>query len=98
MLLQHGAEVNVRNKADLTPLDLVSPRGETEFMELLIENGADVNSRDKEHFTPLHKASFCGQAEAMPLLIRHGADVNARDRRGNSTPLHSVMSVSAESA
>lgn len=97
MLLQHGAEVNVRNNADLTPLDLVSPRGETEFMELLIENGADVNSRDKEHFTSLHKASFCGQAEAMLLLIRHGADVNAKDRRGNSTPLHSVMSCDFDS-
>ena len=90
LLIQHGADVNARDKNNSTPLHLAA-MSDTECVRLLVQHGADVNARDKNNSTPLHLAAT-SDPECMRLLIQYGADVNARDKY-NSTPLHLVSSV-----
>lgn len=80
-LIAAGAEVNIKDYKDETPLHLCSKAG---IAKVLIKAGADVNISDKEGKTPLHNIYDTQTAE---LLIKAGADVNALSKSGNS-PLH----------
>ena len=80
-LLEHGAEVDVRDKTGRTPLHGVHDK---EIAQMLLEHGADVNARNKEGRTPLHETYY---EEVAQVLLEHGADVNARNKEGR-TPLH----------
>ena len=59
LLIDHGADVTVRDESQSTPLHLVSESsmGSDEAVQLLIEHGADVTAIDGNRRTPLHLAS-----------------------------------------
>ena len=78
LLLQHSADVNVKDTIEDTPLHNASIRGNTRIAELLLEHGADVNPRGYCHCTPLYKASEHGHLELAQLLLVRGADVHLR--------------------
>jgi ankyrin repeat protein len=86
-LLEHDADVNVRDKSNSTLLHEASESGNLDVMELLLSHGADVNVLDYRGDSPLHKASRYQKLDAIKLLVSGGADVNVRDKH-SSTPLH----------
>jgi ankyrin repeat protein len=45
MLVENGAQVNVKQQAGVTPLHSAAQNGNLELLILLLENGAEVNSR-----------------------------------------------------
>ena len=53
LLLQHGADINGRNKDDNTALHLAVFLGRAETVELLLKNGADVNAKNDDGATPV---------------------------------------------
>ncbi|MXY27255.1 hypothetical protein F4Y59_03710 [Candidatus Poribacteria bacterium] len=53
LLLQHGADINGRNRDGNTPLHLAAFLGRAETAELLINNGADVNTKNGDGATPI---------------------------------------------
>ena len=53
LLLQHGADVNGRNRDGNTALHLAVFLGHAETAELLIKNGADVNTKNGDGATPI---------------------------------------------
>lgn len=54
MLIEYGADVNVKDVKGRTPLHIVAAsKPSIEKMELLIDNGAGVNAVDNEGKTPL---------------------------------------------
>ncbi|MBE6838406.1 MAG: hypothetical protein E7507_02520 [Ruminococcus sp.] len=97
LLIENGADVNVRDCSDMNLLmylydynyaNTPSPTDEEiiAIAELLIENGVDVNATDKYGQTVLkyavnHKAK---NYEAISFLIENGADVNAIDESGQT--------------
>ena len=81
LLLDHGAEVNVRDAEGKMPLHRSTDESKT---QILLEAGAEVNVRDAEGKTPLHHSRDKSQ---MQILLEAGAEVNARDAEG-LTPLH----------
>jgi ankyrin repeat protein len=88
MLLEKGADVNVKDKdGDSSPLHFSAILGHMKIAKLLLKNGADVNAKDKAGSSPLHIGVMNGWFELAKLLLEHGADVNAKDKDGNS-PLH----------
>ena len=97
VLLEHGADVTIRDATHSLPLHLALSKESPESVRLLIEHGADVTARDDTHSTPLHLVSNKGSPEIARLLIKHGADVNALDDT-HSTPLHLASSVSFKTA
>lgn len=88
LLIEHGADVNNRNKYGVTPLYSAATK---EMAELLIKHGANVNAMNINNNTPLYDA-ISHNKEVVEVLIAHGADVNNKDRSGN-TPLHVAINV-----
>ena len=52
LLLQHGADINGRNRDGNTALHLAVFLGRAETADLLLKNGADVNSKNDDGATP----------------------------------------------
>ena len=57
MLIEHGADATMQDKAHSTPLHLASSKGSAETVRLLLQHGADVATQDENNRTPLHLAS-----------------------------------------
>jgi hypothetical protein len=83
-LLGRGANPDVRDREQRTPLHQAVLGNSVGLVGLLIEHGADVNARDHQGFTPLHFAAEEHTPEIARILVGRGADVNARDEDGNS--------------
>ena len=81
-MIAHGADVNVKDDYQKTPLHGAAEYGSKKVVETLIEKGADIHVLDDESNTPLHNAS----EDTVECLIEHGADVNAKNNDGE-TPL-----------
>ncbi|KAK5642694.1 hypothetical protein RI129_008861 [Pyrocoelia pectoralis] len=90
LLLQKGADANVRNHRGQTPLHLAARAQSVECVETLLRKGnADPNLGDHDRRTPLHAA--VGKAarsyDIIEVLVSWGADINTKDQYGY-TPLH----------
>ena len=72
-LLEHGANPNIRDRSQSTPLHRASSKGWVEVARLLLGYGANVDERDEEGRTPFHVASSKGHHETTNLLLEHGA-------------------------
>ena len=72
LLIAKGADVNAKDKYDMTPLHPAAGRGHKEVVELLIAKGADVNARDEDGDTPLDWADRRNQTATTALLREHG--------------------------
>ena len=75
MLIEHGADVTMQDKACSTPLHLASSRGSTEIVRLLLQYGADIAAQDENNQTPLHLASSLVRETAASLMIRQRVDL-----------------------
>jgi ankyrin repeat protein len=92
LLLDHGANPNIRRTSDGLPLlAFDSVLDDPELLKLLLAHKADPNLTNKQGETPLHVAPRTGNTNAVALLVAHGANVNARAENG-ATPLHTAVS------
>jgi ankyrin repeat protein len=91
LLIDRGADVNLRDIYMRTPLHLACENAESaihhDCVGYLLENGASVDVRDARGRTPLHVAAWAGCAGCIRLLLDSGAGSNVRDAEGD-TPLH----------
>ena len=87
-LLEAGADANVKNTYDATPLYMASENGHSEVVKLLLAAGADVNIAENIFgTTPLIAAVTDGHAEIVKLLIAANADVNIATKTVGLTSL-----------
>ncbi|HOT27661.1 MAG TPA: ankyrin repeat domain-containing protein [Candidatus Ozemobacteraceae bacterium] len=83
LLTSRGADLNVRDGRNLTPLHLAAVKNRAEACRILLDAGCDVDvtgftSRDgSAESTPLHLAAESGARDVVELLISRGANVNA---------------------
>lgn len=56
--MQRGANPNVGNNRNTTPLHKAGQRGELRCLKLLLDAGAKVDSQDEDDVTPLHRYVF----------------------------------------
>jgi hypothetical protein len=90
LLLEHGADVDVRETTGETILLKVLSRPQhnlVNIVRLLLRHGADVNARDDARRSSLHLAEYRGELEVAQMLLKHEADINSQDNNGK-TPLH----------
>lgn len=85
-LLEHGANVNAKDKIGRTPLCFALLKGRIDVANLLIEHGAEVNAQEryKNGVNLLYYASMSGYIDFVKLLIEQGAEVNVMERNGIS--------------
>ena len=88
LLLDHGAEVNVKSrfKYKYTYLHSAARLGGCEHVQLLLDHGAEVNVKSIFKHTPLHEAARYSHYECMQLLLAHGAEVKTDIVIFNSLP------------
>ena len=72
-LLKHGANPNIRDRSQSTPLHRASSKGWVEVARLLLSFGANVDEKDEEGRTPFHVTSSKGHHQTTNLLLEHGA-------------------------
>ena len=70
LLLEHGADPNIRRDDHTTPLHDASSRGLVEAARLLLNHGTKVNEKDGKGMTPYQLAE---SDEMKKLLLEHGA-------------------------
>jgi ankyrin repeat protein len=90
LLLDHGADVNLRDSADITPLGWASRAGEIETSRLLLQRGANANFQNALGSSALQSAVRRGHLDVALLIIKSGAhiDIHATD---GWTPLHVAL-------
>ncbi len=95
LLLQSGADPNVRTDGSHTPLYCLANEyggpGGGGIVRVMVRAGADVNARDGvKRCGPLHMAARRGHVEIAEALLDCGADPRARDTSGG-TPLQRAL-------
>jgi ankyrin repeat protein len=78
LLLEAGADPQVRGSDGDTLLGSAAFVEDAALMQRLLETGIDVNEPDENGFTPLMGACYQGDLHSVKLLVQAGADLNAR--------------------
>lgn len=76
-LIAQGADINVKDEYDRTPLHYHAQVNNVEKVALLLDKGADIESKAAYDRTPLFAAAY--HLEVTALLIAKGANVKAKD-------------------
>ncbi|PGH16886.1 hypothetical protein AJ80_05030 [Polytolypa hystricis UAMH7299] len=77
-LIEKGANVNVENGTDGTPIQAAAEAGLVDIVAVLLSFGADVNHIGPYYYgTALQGAARYGHIDTVNLLVLHGAEVNA---------------------
>lgn len=84
ILLNNGADPNVRCRRHGNPLQAAVNHGYKQIVYMLLKAGADANFQNDHGVTPLRSASCCGFKKIVKMLLDHGADVNLE--RGTNLP------------
>ncbi len=84
ILLDAGADVNVRDPSGLQPLAIATSRGDVESMKLLLDRGADIDAQENDGTTALMRSVEQESPEALRFLIVRGANLELRDDAGRS--------------
>lgn len=88
ILLEHGAEINIRDAVNNDTALMYGVRdGKLKVAEYLLTRGADPNITDKQGFAPLHVAVARNDIELVKRLLSHGAAINARTTGHGRTAL-----------
>ena len=98
-LIAKGADINVKDEYDRTPLHYHAQVNDVERVTLLLEKGADIEAIAEYDETPLHAAGYFPEVTA--LLIAKGANVKAKDDMKHNpmeAMLYSVQSIDVSKA
>ena len=98
-LIAQGADINVKDEYDRTPLHYHAQVNDVERVTLLLEKGADIEAIAEYDETPLHAAGY--YPEVTALLIAKGANVKAKDDMNHNpmeAMLYSVQSIDISKA
>lgn len=83
LLLGRGANPNIGDKDNITPLQLAARHGYIAIVRMLLKAGAKVNSADSRYgYTALASAAQNGHVEVVRELLRADADPSLRLKNG----------------
>ena len=86
LLIDLGADINIRNNFDITPFVLACIEGNIGLLRIFINKGADINQVFSygrvRRMTPLMVASRLGNLDVVRELLQNGADANLKDSVG----------------
>ena len=86
-LLDSGADPNLKNKDENTPLHVAAAEGREEVVKHLVKKGADVAALNRQRWQPSHWAAAGGHSSVLKQLVLSGADLHATTSTGH-TCLH----------
>jgi ankyrin repeat protein len=74
LLLNAGADVNVKNRGGMTALMHAARQGHMDVVEILLDNNADINAKAPDGRTALLLAIERGHDEIAKMLRENGAE------------------------
>lgn len=90
LLLSHGANPNLGDTTNGTPLGIAVNYNRTDIMAILIKDGAKVNDQPQGS-DYLWQAATDGKVKSVTFLLDHGALANTRSQTStNETLLHAL--------
>ncbi|MDD3926009.1 MAG: ankyrin repeat domain-containing protein [bacterium] len=84
LLIDAGANVNVTDSQESTPLMNAVDKGDYKIAALLLSRGAEVNRRNWNGITALMLAAAKGYDKMVDMLLSHGADAGIADIDGQT--------------
>ena len=84
MLVKHGADLNLANDLEETPLLHAVCSGKLEIVRALVANRAEVDKTDVYGRSPLYFAAQKGHKKIVEILLDAGANPNMQDQRGRT--------------
>ncbi|XP_070552781.1 putative ankyrin repeat protein RF_0381 isoform X2 [Ptychodera flava] len=92
LLLERGADPNVRDLQNVAPLHVAAQQKHVvEIVQCLLDHKADVTAKNNIGQQPLHLACTSGaDVRILRLLLQHGADPNTVTKAGE-VPMHGLM-------
>ena len=85
LLVDHGAQVNLKNSNGDTALIVASQRGDMKCIEhLLGRKDIDANLRNRSESSAITVAAQIGHNEIVKLLLDHGAQANLQNINGDT--------------
>ncbi|XP_018907926.2 uncharacterized protein [Bemisia tabaci] len=90
MMVQAGADLNVKAKFNMTPLCCAVETGNINMVTRLLDLGANIEAKDEKNNSLVHTAASCGLPEMIKFLIERGLSVNCRNDN-DETPLHKAV-------
>jgi uncharacterized protein len=89
--IKDGAQIDVLDKHDATPLRWAIRKGHEKIAMLLIKSKADVNHISKNEWTPLMEAGASGEYNLVRALLKAGANPafqNTREQNAEIVTRH----------
>lgn len=90
LLLENGAEVNIRNEGGETPLHYAARHGHVSVMKILLEYGADPAQKGTGCGTPMQWAAGNGQIRAIKTLLDYGVGIDQPGSGGVTALMEAV--------
>ena len=86
-LIAGGANVNVRDGYQRTPLHVATFAKQRDLITLLAKAGADLNTQERDRYDAVTIASVADDVETLRLLLKLGASAKAVTSRYDGTAL-----------
>jgi ankyrin repeat protein len=83
-----GANIDTRDRTEMTALHHATIRGDHEMMEFLLDSGADVNSRHTLLGTPICAAALRGHLKAVEVLFKYKAGLRLTHNGAVGSAMH----------
>ena len=83
-LLENGANINVRDTIDQTPIIIAAFNGCRDIVKMLLDAGANIEHKNDQGENALISAVQEGHIDTVKLLLDAGADVNQSNTDGET--------------
>ncbi|XP_041529487.1 putative ankyrin repeat domain-containing protein 19 [Microtus oregoni] len=90
VLLEHGADPNIRDSSGNCALHYAVYNGHEDMAALLLEYHADIEQKTKDGFTPLLLALREKRVEVAEFLVKKGADIHVVDDMQRNTLMYAI--------
>lgn len=75
-LIQLGADLNIKNRDNITPMHTAVSCNRVEIIALLMKHGVELDVKDRNNETPLLIATKQGTVETIAAFVENGFDIN----------------------